>query len=152
MTCGRTHLLEAVVSGEAPSLEVELRAHAASCALCRHELNWLTTERALFRHRAGRDEVAHLWKGVASAAPPPPRPWARLMVELAAIAVLVVGLGRLTQVSYRPADLAAAALEAPNESEPLSSEPLLDERCSKLPTGLGFHCGPAIPASFVASR
>lgn len=152
MTCGRTHLLEAVVSGEAPGLELEVRAHAASCALCRHELNWLLTEKALFRQRAGRDEVTHLWRGVAQrTSRSQVRPWSRVLVGLAAAAVMVVGLGRVTQVSYRSHDVALAA-SAPNESEPLSSEPVLDERCSKLPTGLGFHCGPAIPASFVASR
>jgi hypothetical protein len=158
MTCGRTQYLEAMISGETPALEADLRAHAQGCALCRHELNWLQTERGLCRQRASRDEVSALWKGVAlRSGTGSSRPWQRVLVGLAASALLVAGVGGLGRFASTGANAAPApAAVEPNESEPLSSEQVLfpssDERCSKLPTGLGFHCGPAVPASFVALR
>jgi hypothetical protein len=159
MTCGRTQYLEAMVSGETPALEADLRAHAQGCALCRHELSWLQTERGLCRQRASREEVSALWKGVAlRSGAGSSRPWPRVLVGLAASALLFAGLGGVGRIASSRGSAGmtpAAAAEEPNESEPLSSEqvffPSSDEPCSKLPTGLGFHCGPAVPASFVAS-
>lgn len=156
--CGRTAHLEAVALGEAsPATSAELRAHAKQCALCRHELNWLESESTLFRQRAGRDEVAHLWKGVAQRRGlETPRAWPRVLVAMAAAAALVLTVGR---VAPKPVSLAtdgSRAEEEPLESSMLSSPAFLffqeDEPCSKLPTGVGFQCSPVVPASFLASR
>lgn len=136
-------------------MAAELRAHARQCALCRHELNWLESESALFRQRAGRDEVAHLWKGVAQRRGlQTGRSWPRVLVAMAAAAVLVLLVGR---VSPRPESLSADG--SPTE-EALQSSMLMSpvlffeagEPCSKLPSGVGFQCSPVVPASFLASR
>lgn len=157
MNCGRTHLLEAAVAGETPrALELELRAHANTCARCRHELNWLDTEQKLFRERAGRDEVAELWKGVATRSGlERPRKWSRVFVALAASVLAVLGASRLAMhpVSSSGADASVAVEQELSESELMSVISLASEdMCSRLPDGMGFHCGPAVPASFVASR
>ena len=157
--CGRTAHLEAVAMGEAsPALGAELRAHAKQCALCRHELNWLESESSLFRQRAGRDEVAHLWKGVAQRSGlQAPRAWPRVLVAMAAAAALVLLVGR---VAPSKVSLATDGLGA-NEEEALESSMLMSpasfffevgEPCSKLPSGVGFQCSPVVPASFLASR
>ena len=157
--CGRTAHLEAVAMGEASSaLAAELRAHAKQCALCRHELNWLESESALFRQRAGRDEVAHLWKGVAQRRGlEAQRSWPRVLVAMAAAAAMVLLVGRLAP---RPVSLStdgSRSGEEALESSMLMSpafffEAQADERCSKLPSGVGFQCSPVVPASFLASR
>ena len=157
--CGRTAQLEAVAMGEAaPALAAELRAHSKQCALCRHELNWLESESSMFRQRAGRDEVAHLWKGVAQRSGlETPRAWPRVLVAMAAAAALVFLVGR---VAPRPVSLATDG-SRPTEEEALESSMLMspgsfffeaDEPCSKLPSGVGFQCSPVVPASFLASR
>jgi anti-sigma factor RsiW len=153
--CGRTHLLDAVVAGEAPvALALELRAHAAQCPRCRHELNWLESEQQLFRQRAGRDEVSHLWKGVAQRSGlEAPRPWPRVFATLAATLVLAVGVGRLaTQRTVTPAGVEPGDALQSEQLESAAAASDFRAACSTLPTGLGFHCGPAIPASFIASR
>ncbi len=139
-----------------PVIAAELRAHARNCALCRHELNWLESESAIFRQRAGRDEVAHLWKGVAQRSGlKPARSWPRVLVAMAAAAVLVLMVGR---VSPRPASLAtdSSGSEETLESSMLMSPAFLffeeSEPCSRLPSGVGFQCSPVVPASFFASR
>ena len=155
--CGRTAQLEVVVMGEtSPVVAAELRAHAKKCALCRHELNWLESEAAIFRQRAGRDEVAHLWKGVANRSGlNPSRSWPRVLVAMAAAAVLVLMVGR---VAPRPVSLATdgSRSEETLESSMLMSPGFLffeeSAPCSKLPTGVGFQCSPVVPASFFASR
>lgn len=145
--CGRTQQLEAVATGEAPlALATELRAHAKHCALCRHELNWLESETSLFRQRAGRDEVAHLWTGVAARRGlEPARPWSRVLVAMAAAAALILGVGHLTPTPQR------FAAEEPLESDALMSPVLFldsqQEPCSKLPSGMGFTCTAPIIAS-----
>lgn len=154
--CGRTQHLEAVVIGETPAaLAAELRAHARHCALCRHELNWLESESALFRQRAGRDEVAHLWKGVAQRSGlAPGRSWPRVLVAMAAAAALVLLVGRVAP------QRASLATDGSRDDEALESSMLMspalffaaDEPCSKLPSGVGFQCSPVVPASFLASR
>ena len=149
--CGRTSQLEALVHGElSHGSGADLRAHAKDCAMCRHELNWLETESSLFRQRAGRDEVAHLWSGVErkrGAA----RPWRRVLVAMAAAAavLLVAGLG------VRPAVGPGGMNEETLESDALMSPVLFmgeEESCSRLPSGIGFQCAPPVPASFIASR
>ena len=149
--CGRTHLLESLVSGELPqSQEHELRTHTTACALCRHELNWLEAERRLIRHRAGRDEVQHLWEGVARRSKTA-RPLGRVLVALAASVLLVLGVG---QVSFRGSAASSDASVEDVVSEELQSTGGFEEMpvCSAFASGLGFHCGPAVPASFIASR
>ena len=156
--CGRTAQLEAVAMGEtSPAVSMELRAHARQCALCRHELNWLETESAMFRQRAGRDEVAELWKGVEKrrGLSVEPRSWPRVLVAMAAAAVLLVMVGRSApqQTSMATDTLRT---EETLESSMLMSPAFLffepSEPCSKLPSGVGFQCSPVVPASFLASR
>lgn len=152
--CGRTTQLEAVALGEAsPSLVAELRAHTKGCALCRHELNWLESESALFRQRAGRDEVAQLWKGVASRRGlETPRAWPRVLVAMAAAAVLVLMVGNAPRGPSLSTD--GARGEETLESSMLMTPAFFfeEEPCSKLPSGVGFQCSPVVPASFLASR
>jgi hypothetical protein len=158
--CGRTAHLEAVALGEAsPAIAHELRTHAKQCALCRHELNWLESESAMFRQRAGRDEVAELWKGVAErrGLAVPHRSWPRMLVAMAAAAVLMVMVGRSAPAPVSMAtDGSHAVAEETLESSMLASPAFLffEERepCSKLPSGVGFQCSPVVPASFLASR
>jgi hypothetical protein len=154
--CGRTSQLEAVVRGEVPGpVANDVRAHARQCAVCRHELNWLESEASLFRQRAGRDEVAHLWAGVANKRGlAERRPWARVFVAMAAAAVLalVVGLG-----GPRSPVRSTTQYDEALETDALMSPALfIDEGeaapCSKLPSGMGFSCSQPVPASFIASR
>ena len=152
--CGRTAHLEAVALGEASSaVTAELRAHTKSCALCRHELNWLESESALFRQRAGRDEVAQLWKGVAARSKvQPPRAWPRVLVAMAAAAALVLMVGNATPRASLSAD-GSPGDETLESSMLMTPAFFLSEApCSKLPSGMGFQCSPVVPASFLASR
>lgn len=160
--CGKTTSLDALARGELPPAQaLELRTHAAQCARCRHELNWLESEAALFRQRASRDEVRHLWEGVALSSKRPavdPRRTRRVLVSLAASLLLVAGLSRLTPAPPHASggfDASSAGWNAEQVSEALSSENVgvgSSPMCSQLPEGWGFWCGPAVPASFVASR
>lgn len=167
MSCGRSQFLEALALGQAsPSLEAELTIHLRSCGRCRHELRWLKTEQALFRQRAGRDEVAHLWKGVArrSGLDLPRGVWPRALAALAlgAAVLLAVGPWRAEPPSGLTAATVIVATGAPLplDSETAMSHGPADSRepegrspmCSTLPEGLGFHCGPVQRASVVASR
>jgi anti-sigma factor RsiW len=148
MTCGKPGLLEALTRGALTATTAsEVEAHATTCARCRHELNWLRTERALFRARAGRDEVSHLWKGVAARTAPASRPWKQLAVALAA--------GLLALVSVQQLLRAPRGVDQPSESEPLASEPIESTdptACSRLPEGLGFRCTMSISDEALASR
>jgi hypothetical protein len=151
MSCGRTRELEAVVLGQTSKpVANELRAHASKCARCRHELNWLETESALFRQRAGRDEVAHLWAGVAERRNlEATRPWGRVLFAMAAAALLLLTVGGF---SPKPTHFVA---DETLESDAMMSPVLFfnsGEPCSKLPDGVGFQCAPPVPASFIASR
>lgn len=153
--CGRTQSMEAVARGEVPAaVAVEARRHAAGCALCRHELNWLESEAALFRQRAGRDEVEALWQGFERRRPQAPdtHPWQRMLLAVAAAVLLLFVAGRLES---KAPGLATASDEGALESEPLSSQGWffeVPESCSRLPSGIGFQCSQPVPASFVASR
>jgi len=155
MTCGPALHLELVAMGEAPpSLEAEVAVHARGCLRCRQELQWLRTEQALFRLRAGRDEVAHLWKGVAQRRGlGRRRAWGRVLGGLAAAAALALFLGLATGGGGASPAGAALALDGePGVSEDAMSFPLDPEPCSRLPQGVGFHCAPVLQASSVASR
>jgi hypothetical protein len=153
-TCGRTPLLERLVLDEVgPALAEELHAHVAHCGRCRHELNWLESEAKLFRERAGRDEVAYLWSGVERRQRSRRRAWPRVWAALAASAAVALGLGVRSWGGGPPEGVAAQA--SVDMSEPVMSTALTVEHtdnCSRMPEGLGFSCGPAIPASFLATR
>lgn len=142
--CGKTHLLDAAVQGELP--DEALREHAAHCARCRHELQWLETERRLFRERAARDEVQQLWKGVAERTGSEPRPRRvlnRALVGVAATLLVMLGVGRVVigpPVSSAGRD-ASIVVE---ETAPMTEGALSVERgdlCSRPEQGIGFHCG-----------
>jgi len=156
--CGRTHLLEAMTAGEVPApLETELRAHASSCARCRHELSWLDSEQLLFRHRAGRDEVQHLWRGVEARTPVLRRPAInRALVGLAAAMLVLLGVGRLTVSRANGASAAQSPstdddeLQSINELMFMSSEDP-QSSCSRLTPGVGFTCG-SPQSNVLASR
>lgn len=155
--CGRTQAMEAVALGEVTGARAdELRAHAQGCPLCRHELRWLESEAALFRERAGREAVAHLWAGVAkSRGLEARRPWPRVLAAVAAGLVLLFAAARVA-APQGAVDATAQAEEAEALESPLLMTPVLfvepDPNCSKLPSGTGFRCEPAVPASFLASR
>lgn len=155
--CGRTSQLEALVRGEVPGpVAMDLRSHAKSCAVCRHELNWLESESSLFRQRAGRDEVAHLWAGVANKRGlNESRPWTRVLVAMAAAAVLALVVGLGGGAAQRNALSPTRAMDEVFETDALMSPTLIldeGEPCSKLPSGVGFSCSQPVPASFIASR
>ena len=170
--CGRTHLLEPMVAGETPALEVELRSHAIACARCRHALAWLETEQALFRRRAGHDEVRHAMGALYPVAEGHSFGRAVRRVAASAAALLLVAVGaqaiRLTRSDSGSADASVVSAEAwsrsveRDSSEASQGDPgsvamtfdfaSADSLCSRLQPGFGFHCGPAVPASFIASR
>ncbi len=63
-TCPTRIQLEAAVMGEVPEGRLsDCETHAEHCARCRHELNWLRSEQAMFGQRAAREEVSRLWEG-----------------------------------------------------------------------------------------
>jgi hypothetical protein len=151
MSCGRTSQLESLVADEVPrALQAELRAHALSCAVCRHELHWLETEATLFRQRAGRDEVDSLWEGTPWRKPA--RGGRRRSAVLAVVASMVVLVWQGAEREPPPASLLVAdSLQSDALMSPVLS-PDARALCSTLPSGMGFRCSPSVPASFWASR
>ncbi|MCA3012379.1 MAG: hypothetical protein INH41_08265 [Myxococcaceae bacterium] len=153
--CGKTHLLEAAVLGEGP--DEALREHARACARCRHELAWLDTEVRVFRERAARDEVQHLWRGVAARTGAPARRAGlnRVLLGLAAGLLLVLGVGRLVVPAPRSSGRDASIVVEGEALDGLSTENAFTaaapEPCSRAGQGIGFHCG-YVPASALASR
>ena len=157
MSCGRTVKLEALVAGELPQAQArELRTHALGCSRCRHELNWLESEQALFRQRASREEVAQLWAGVVTRAAPraTPRAWSRVLVALAASLLLVLAAGRVVLTAGGDgASTPMVPVDAEHLQSVLAQSVDLDERCSLgAPGSPGFHCAAPLPASLLASR
>ncbi len=156
--CGRTHLLEAMTAGEVPApLETELRAHASGCARCRHELSWLDSEQRLFRHRAGRDEVAQLWRGIEARTPLLRRgpSMHRVMVALAAALLVVLGMGRMSVT--RPTAGTSQSVSSDDELQTINELMFMSSEdpqtsCSRLTPGLGFTCGAPAQSSVLASR
>jgi len=150
--------LELLVTNElSRSIAAELEQHVRSCPRCRHELDWLKTEQGLFRQRAGRDEVAYLWKGVAARSGlAATRVWPRVLAGLAVTAaVVLMAVGLQSRGSGELHDLATA----PAQSESIMSMGGMSlapgnggPECSTLPQGLGFHCGPVEDMRFLASR
>ena len=149
--CGKTEQLEALVMGEFNVARAgELAQHAASCAVCHHELNWLKSERVMFEHRLARDTVQQLWAGFAAkqAAPARQHSWGRWALAVAASALVMIGLSS----QLRPTQLEASPsfeTSAPMSLEEMSRDFKSDGRgCSELQPGTGFACGPFLPASF----
>lgn len=148
--CGKTEHLEGLVMGElAGPRAAELELHAARCAVCHHELNWLKSERVMFEHRVAREQVERLWEGFSAkkAAPARHRAWGAWAMAVAATALLMVGLGAQRSRPVQP----SVQTDGPMMSlEEMSLEQA--RYCSSLQPGAGFACGPYLPASFVAQR
>ena len=151
--CGRTEQLEALAMGELQLARViELEAHTSRCAVCHHELNWLKIERVLFEHRLAREQVEQLWEGFAARRHPGPSPnrvWGRWAMAVAASAMLMLGLG----TKVHPGQIESEAFEVQMSLEAMSQDFGQRARdCSELQPGMGFACGPYLPASFIAQR
>jgi hypothetical protein len=145
--CQKTHLLDAAVAQETP--DEALREHAEHCPRCRHELNWLETERKLFRERAAREEVEALWQGTMRRSPRAPRrALRRAAAGFAAAVLIVVGAGRV--VLSLPASESGRDASVTERIEALMTENAFSaeraELCSR-PEGIGFHCGGYVLAS-----
>ncbi len=146
--CNKTHLLEGAVRGEQP-LE-PLVEHAQDCPRCRHELQWLETERKLFRERAAREEVEQLWAGMAKRGVVAPRRSARrALLALAAGLLMVVGASRMA--GHLPSSSADRDASVSDRFEALMTEnafsPERAELCSRADGTIGFHCGGYVLAS-----
>jgi hypothetical protein len=149
-----THLLEEVVWEDA--VDEATLAHVRGCARCRHEFQWLRTERRLFRERAARDEVQHLWQGVVSRTIEGQRPRRRVhgMAALAAGMLLMLAVGRLMVEGSRPSQ-GEASFVGRGEESLMTERAFSEERpelCSRAGVGIGFHCGGVVRASVLASR
>ena len=160
--CGRTGQLEALVQGElsAPRA-LELRTHARTCQVCRHELRWAETEKTLFTQRAVRDEVRGLWAKTKWAQPPRRRAVPAFAVALAA-AVLAMVLARpVTSAVSAPGfeqisgellmTLDEAALMTPTRPDDFGSAELeasLGACLIMTPGNGGIACTPGFFASF----
>ena len=153
--CGKTEQLEALVMGELDvARATELEMHTSRCAACHHELNWLKSERVLFEHRLAREQVQELWAGFAAkrAAPIRQRAWGRWALAFAASAVLMIGLSSKVRTGGHVAQ-SDESFELPMSLEEMSRNIGSTGRdCSQLRPGMGFACGPYLPASFVAQR
>lgn len=154
--CGKTEQLEAMVMGELNLAHAtELEMHTTRCAVCHHELHWLKSEQVMFEQRLAREQVQQLWDGFAKkrAAPQRYRAWGRWALAAAASAVLMVGLSS-SSIRRGP----TAQNEAFDDTLSMSLEEMSREigstsrDCSELRPGMGFACGPYLPASFVARR
>ncbi len=152
--CGKTEGLDALVLGELSVAQATvLELHTSRCAVCHHELNWLKTERVMFEQRIAREQVQQLWEGFAAkrAVPIRQRTWGRwaMAIGVAASAVLMVGLsakGRSGSLEQ------GEAFELKMSLEEMSRDMGSPRDCSQLQPGMGFACGPYLPASFVAQR
>ncbi len=145
--CGKTDQLEALVMGElSVARTTELERHTSRCAVCQHELNWLKSERLMFEHRLAREQVEQLWGGFAqrrAVSARRPRAWGRWAMAIAASAVLLIGVGTKT----RPGEVREhESFELPMSLEEMTRDTGRD--CSELRPGMGFACGPYLPASF----
>jgi hypothetical protein len=90
-SCPTRLQLEAAVLGEAPGGRLtDYEAHADACPRCRHELNWLRSEVAMFSQRHAREEVSRLWEGVVLTRPARARRLSRMIVAVAASVLLAL--------------------------------------------------------------
>ncbi|MBK7862107.1 MAG: zf-HC2 domain-containing protein [Archangiaceae bacterium] len=139
----RLQLESAVLSELSPSRTLDVEAHAETCARCRHELNWLRTETALFAQRAAREEVTRLWEGV-EARGAPKRSAAGLTragLALAASVLLAVAVGgsfkggpRGTQANGEPLPMSVETMSVDWQSDTRASMPCYTP-------GFGIACG-----------
>ena len=154
--CGKTEQLEALVLGELNlAHSTELESHTSRCAVCHHELNWLKSERVMFEQRLAREQVQQLWEGFAAkrAAPKRQRGWGRWAMAVAASAVLMLGLSSKVRPGQIEETDSFDSFEESMSFEAMSREIRSTGRdCSELRPGMGFACGPYLPASFVAQR
>lgn len=91
--------LEALALGELDEARArEVEAHAADCASCKRELEWLRAERELMSRRAADQEPVppELWRGIEARITPPAQPqkdrwvWIGSAVAIAAAAALLL--------------------------------------------------------------
>jgi predicted anti-sigma-YlaC factor YlaD len=91
--------LEALALGELDETRArEVEAHAADCASCKRELEWLRAERELMSRRAADQEPVppELWRGIEARIAPPAQPqshrwvWVGGAVAIAAAAALLL--------------------------------------------------------------
>jgi hypothetical protein len=146
----------------------EQKLHASHCQVCHHELRWQESERELFRQRTSSAEVGQLWnqfesrhlRGSAHASNASSisgaagsRLFASVLrpgVLVSVAAGLMLSLG--TYARFSSQSVAQNSRESAVMSEVMASyEVPAGESCSKLPDGMGFHCGPSLPESLVAS-
>ena len=163
--CGKTEHLEALVLGELSlARATQVEQHTLQCAACKHELNWLKSERLMFEQRLARDTVQQLWVDFAAKrdapaegpARSPEESWparqnalGRWALAMAASAVLLIGVGSRLQSSRLDEGLSFEASSAPMSLEEMSRDLGPQGRdCSQLQPGTGFACGPFLPASF----
>ena len=159
--------LDALVAGElGPAQALEVRAHAAGCARCAHELSWLASERELFSQRAACASAGPQATALAALAPfgAPSRASAprarktRLGLYAAAACLLIVGLSpQLGRAPENPGALAPSS--APRDEavyasvDPQWAIASLERQvgaCLLATPSVGLVCGaaPEIPASF----
>ena len=146
--CGKTEQLEALVMGELNMARTtELEMHTSRCAACHHELNWLKSERLMFEQRLAREQVEQLWDGFAAKRAAPvqrQRAWGRWAMAIAASAVLLLGVSAKTRTGQLQEH--GSSFESAMSLEEMSRDTGRD--CSELRPGMGFACGPYLPASF----
>lgn len=143
-TCPSKLQLESAVLGELHESRVaELDAHAEACARCRHELNWLRTETALFAQRTAREEVSRLWESVDARAQS--KRGARLTRAMFAIAatVLLAVVGARFMSSAGRSTPRSFLEPVPMSLETMSVDPSADEVASMpcYTPGFGIACG-----------
>jgi anti-sigma factor RsiW len=143
-TCPSRLQLESAVLGEVHESRVhELEDHAERCARCRHELNWLRAETAMFAQRTAREEVNRLWEGVdAASARRARRPFRMVRAMLAIAASVLLAFAVNGTLSSRQASSRHHGLEpVPMSLEMMSVEQaeLLSKPCYT--PGFGIACG-----------
>lgn len=143
-SCPSKLQLESAALGELhESRIVELETHAEGCGRCRHELNWLRTESALFAQRTAREEVSRLWEGVAATAVPK-RSFGltRSVLALAASALIAFAVAGRVAASLRGGGGAHGAREAvPMSLETMSVDQSQPATMPCYTPGFGIACG-----------
>lgn len=163
MRCHFLPLLEDIVIPQSKGqAHASLLVHIESCAVCRHEVGWLTTERMLVRQRALRmeREEPNFFLGLTKKAVDVPQPhefgWMRALGRLAtgATAMLAILLAIVVGPGHSTSDevphITEQAMKASRFSPRFVSEEHTEERfvseelCSRLPVGMQLRCGPAL--------
>lgn len=142
--CATRLQLEAAVLGEVPEGRLEeLDQHAEACARCRHELNWLRAETAMFAQRSARDEVSRLWEAVdPKRESRRSRTFGRSVLALAAsilVAVVVTGKMSGSRRSHSAGDEPLPmSLETMSVDQQFASAELFSPPC--FTPGFGIAC------------